>query len=223
MNPPRGTDITPGNGEPDLLRGKLELGPGAVLLGGGALPDVAALLDGLDAVRRVSPFRHMVVRNGRRMSVAMSNAGSVGWVADRGGYRYAPLDPDTGRAWPAMPDAFAVLAREAAERAGYSRFVPDCCLLNRYEPGARMSLHQDRDERDRGAPIVSVSLGLPATFLWGGSSRTDRPERLRLEHGDVVVWGGPSRLAFHGIDVLRNGWHPSTGTVRYNLTFRRAL
>ncbi len=213
----------PGTGELGLPRGDLELGPGAVLLGGGALSGAAALLDALDAALRVSPLRHMVVRNGRRMSVAMSNAGSVGWVADRGGYRYAPLDPDTGHPWPAMPDAFAVLAREAAERAGYPGFVPDCCLLNRYEPGARMSLHQDRDERDLGAPIVSVSLGLPATFLWGGLSRADRPRRLRLEHGDVVVWGGPSRLAFHGVDVLKTGLHPSTGAVRYNLTFRRAL
>ena len=212
-----------GNGDLGLSCGDLDLGPGAVLLGSGALSDAAALLDALHAALRVSPLRHMVVRNGRRMSVAMSNAGSVGWVADRGGYRYAPLDPDTGRAWPAMPDAFAVLAREAAERAGYSRFVPDCCLLNRYEPGARMSLHQDRDERDLGAPIVSVSLGLPATFLWGGLSRADRPRRLRLKHGDVVVWGGPSRLAFHGVDVLKTGLHPSTGAVRYNLTFRRAL
>ncbi len=213
----------PGTGELGLPRGDLELGPGAVLLGGGALTDAAALLDGLDAVQRVSPFRHMVVRNGRRMSVAMSNAGPVGWVADRSGYRYAPVDPDTGHPWPAMPDAFAVLARQAAERAGYPGFMPDCCLLNRYEPGARMSLHQDRDERDLGAPIVSVSLGLPATFLWGGLSRADRPRRLRLEHGDVVVWGGPSRLAFHGVDVLKTGLHPSTGVVRYNLTFRRAL
>lgn len=212
-----------GNGDLGLSCGDLDLGPGAVLLGSGALSDAAALLDALHAALRVSPLRHMVVRNGRRMSVGMSNAGSVGWVADRGGYRYAPLDPDTGRSWPAMPDAFAVLAREAAERAGYSRFVPDCCLLNRYEPGARMSLHQDRDERDLGAPIVSVSLGLPATFLWGGLSRADRPRRLRLEHGDVVVWGGPSRLAFHGVDVLKTGLHPSTGAVRYNLTFRRAL
>ena len=155
----------PGTGEPGLPGGALELGPGAVLLGAAALPDAAALLDGLDAVLRVSPFRHMVMPNGRRMSVAMSNAGPVGWVADRAGYRYAPLDPDTGHPWPAMPDAFAVLARKAAERAGYPGFVPDCCLLNRYEPGARLSLHQDRDERDLGAPIVSVSLGLPAAFL----------------------------------------------------------
>lgn len=217
MNAPSGT------GELGLPRGNLELGPSAVLLGGGALPVAAALLDALDAALRVSPLRHMVVRNGRRMSVAMSNAGAVGWVADRGGYRYAPLDPDTGHPWPAMPHAFAVLARQAAERAGYPGFVPDCCLLNRYEPGARMSLHQDRDERDLGAPIVSVSLGLPATFLWGGLLRADRPRRLRLEHGDVVVWGGPSRLAFHGVDVLKTGLHPSTGAVRYNLTFRRAL
>ncbi len=212
-----------GTGAPGPRRGDLELGPGAVLLHGFAGPDAAALLAGLDAVLRESPFRHMVVPNGRRMSVAMSNAGLVGWVADRSGYRYAPTDPDTGRPWPAMPDAFAALADRAAERAGHPGFVPDCCLLNRYAPGARMSLHQDGDERDLGAPIVSVSLGLPATFLWGGVSRADRPRRLRLEHGDVVVWGGASRLAFHGVDVLKPGRHPSTGALRLNLTFRRAL
>ena len=157
------------------------------------------------------------------MSVAMSNAGPVGWVSDRSGYRYAPADPDTGRPWPAMLDAFAILAGRAAERAGYGGFVPDYCLVNRYEPGARMSLHQDRDERDFAAPIVSVSLGLPATFLWGGATRAERPRRLRLGHGDVVVWGGPSRLAFHGVDALKPGTHPATDAARYNLTLRRAL
>ena len=200
-----------------------ELGPGAVLLGGFAAEEAGALLDALDGILRVAPFRHMTVPGGRQMSVAMSNAGAVGWVADRSGYRYAPADPDTGRAWPAMPPAFAALAGRAAERVGYGGFVPDCCLVNRYASGARMSLHQDRDERDLGAPIVSVSLGLPVTFLWGGASRADRPRRLRLGHGDVVVWGGPSRLAFHGVDALKAGEHPATGAVRINLTFRRAL
>ncbi len=212
-----------GIGALDLPAGELELGPGAVLLGGFASAEAGALLAALDGILRVAPFRHMTVPGGRRMSVAMSNTGAVGWVADRGGYRYAASDPDTGRAWPAMPPAFAVLAGRAAERAGYGGFVPDCCLLNRYVPGARMSLHQDRDERDLGAPIVSVSLGLAATFLWGGASRTDRPRRLRLGHGDVVVWGGPSRLAFHGVDPLKAGEHPAAGAVRINLTFRRAL
>ena len=122
-----------------------------------------------------------------------------------------------------MPPTFAALADRAASRAGYGGFVPDCCLLNRYQPGARMSLHQDRDERDVQAPIVSVSLGLPATFLWGGASRGDRPRRLHLRHGDVVVWGGPSRLLFHGVDALKAGEHPDTGAARINLTFRRAL
>ncbi len=214
-----------GAGELDLPARELdlELGPGAVLLGGFALTEAASLLEALNGILRSAPFRHMTVPGGRRMSVAMSNAGTVGWVADRGGYRYAPADPETGRAWPAMPPAFAALAARAASRAGYDGFAPDCCLVNRYQPGARMSLHQDRDERDVQAPIVSVSLGLPATFLWGGASRSDSPRRLRLQHGDVVVWGGPSRLAFHGVDALKAGEHPATGAARINLTFRRAL
>ena len=212
-----------GTGELDLPPGELELGPGAILLGGFVSAEAGSLLDALDGILRVAPFRHMTVPGGRRMSVAMSNAGRTGWVADRSGYRYASTDPETGRPWPAMPPAFAALAGSAAERAGYPGFVTDCCLINRYAPGARMSLHQDRDERCLQAPIVSVSLGLPATFLWGGPSRADRPRRLRLGHGDVVVWGGPSRLAFHGVDVLKDGVHPSTGASRTNLTFRRAL
>ncbi len=209
-------------GQLDLLSGELALGPGAILLGGFAAAEAAGLLAALDGILRVAPLRHMTVPGGRRMSVAMSNAGPVGWVADRGGYRYGPADPDTGRPWPAMPPAFRILAARAAEQAEYPGFVPDCCLINRYAPGARMGLHQDRDERDLQAPIVSVSLGLPATFLWGGASRADRPRRLRLGHGDVVVWGGPSRLAFHGVDALKAGEHPATGAARINLTFRRA-
>jgi len=157
------------------------------------------------------------------MSVAMTNCGAAGWVSDRTGYRYRRIDPETGRPWPAMPAVFAELAARAAEVAGFPAFAPDVCLANRYAPGARLSLHQDRDEQDFGAPIVSVSLGLPAVFLWGGLSRSDRPRRVRLAHGDVVVWGGPARLTFHGIDTLRDGEHELTGAVRYNLTFRRAL
>lgn len=156
------------------------------------------------------------------MSVAMTNCGAAGWVTDRCGYRYERIDPDTGNSWPVMPPVFASLARAAAAAAGFAEFTPDACLINRYQPGARMSLHQDRNERDLGAPIVSVSLGLPAIFLWGGSTRAARPVRVPLMHGDVVVWGGADRLRFHGILALASGTHPLTGAARYNLTFRKA-
>jgi alkylated DNA repair protein (DNA oxidative demethylase) len=155
------------------------------------------------------------------MSVAMTNCGELGWVSDRRGYRYDPIDPESGARWPALPDAFRSLARDAAARAGYADFAPDACLVNRYEPGARLSLHQDRDEKDLRAPIVSVSLGLPAVFLWGGDARGDKARRIPLAHGDVVVWGGPSRLRFHGVLPLKDGEHPFAGGLRINLTFRK--
>ena len=157
------------------------------------------------------------------MSVAMTNCGAAGWVTDRAGYRYAPHDPDTGAPWPAMPESFRRLAAEAASEAGYPGFVPDACLINRYEPGAKLSLHQDRDERDHGHQIVSVSLGLPATFQFGGPRRADPVRKLALRHGDTVVWGGPARLHHHGVLALRDGEHPATGRARINLTLRRAL
>jgi alkylated DNA repair protein (DNA oxidative demethylase) len=157
------------------------------------------------------------------MSVAMTNCGDAGWLSDRSGYRYDAIDPETNRRWPAMPGVFARLAARAASAAGFDAFAPDACLINRYEPGARLTLHQDRDERDFTAPIVSASLGVPASFLWGGAARTDRPRRVRLGHGDVVVWGGPARLSFHGVDTLREAHHALTGSARLNLTFRRAV
>ncbi len=156
------------------------------------------------------------------MSVAMSNCGALGWTSDAGGYRYTTVDPATGRAWPAMPEALRELARRAAATAGFPGFEPDACLVNRYAPTARMTLHQDRNERDLGAPIVSVSLGLPAVFLFGGDTREARPTRVPLAHGDVVVWGGASRLRYHGILPLTAGHHPQIGPWRINLTFRRA-
>jgi alkylated DNA repair protein (DNA oxidative demethylase) len=164
----------------------------------------------------------MVTPGGFTMSVAMTNCGAAGWVTDRTGYRYDPRDPDNGRPWPDMPAAFLHLATAAAEAAGYCDFVPDACLINRYQPGAKMSLHQDKDEQDFGAPIVSVSLGLPAVFLFGGLKRSEKPRRYRLAHGDVVVWGGPSRLFFHGVAPLADGEHPVLGRQRINLTFRKA-
>jgi alkylated DNA repair protein (DNA oxidative demethylase) len=210
---------------PDLFaedRAYVSLDPGAVLLGGFALAEASALIADIAAVAAQAPFRHLITPGGRRMSVAMTNCGALGWTSDAHGYRYATHDPVTRHPWPAMPGRFAALARAAAERAGYDGFAPDVCLINRYEPGARLSLHQDRDEGDMAAPIVSVSLGLSADFLWGGPARSDRPRRIALHHGDVVVWGGRSRLVFHGVDPVERGVHPDTDGVRYNMTFRKA-
>lgn len=201
----------------------IPLPEGAALLSGFALPNEAALIDAVACVAAASPFRHMVTPGGFRMSVAMTNCGAAGWMTDRRGYRYAENDPESGAPWPAMPECFADLAARAAAVAGWQGFVPDVCLINRYEPGARMSLHQDKDERDFDAPIVSVSLGLPATFLFGGMVRNERPRRLPLLHGDVLVWGGPARLLFHGVAPLKEGEHPLLGRQRINLTFRKAL
>lgn len=197
------------------------LDDGAMVLRGFALDRVDALKAGLAQVEAAAPFRHLVTPGGFRMSVAMTNCGELGWVSDRRGYRYDPVDPESGARWPALPDAFRALARDAAARAGYPDFDPEACLVNRYAPGARLSMHQDRDERDLRAPIVSVSLGLPATFLWGGDERGDKARRVPLHHGDVVVWGGPSRLRFHGIAPLKDGEHPFAGGHRINITFRR--
>lgn len=196
---------------------------GAVLLRGFALSVEADVLAGLADVIRAAPFRHMVTPGGFRMSVAMTNCGAAGWVTDSSGYRYDAIDPQSGLRWPAMPAAFLALASGAATEAGFAGFGPDACLVNRYEPGARLSLHQDRNERDYAAPIVSVSLGLPAVFLFGGLKRADRARRIPLQHGDLVVWGGPARLAFHGVAPLADGEHPVLGRQRINLTFRRAL
>ncbi len=196
---------------------------GAVVLRGFATAATPELLDALNRVAAQASFRHMVTPGGYTMSVAMTNCGRVGWVSDRKGYRYDPADPETGQPWPAMPPIFQQLATQAAASTGYEHFEPDCCLVNRYEPGTKLSLHQDKDERDFTAPIVSVSLGLPAVFLFGGLKRSDRPRRIRLESGDVAVWGGPSRLTYHGIAPLAEGEHPATGRARINLTFRKAL
>lgn len=198
------------------------LDDGAVLLGGFARPIDRALFDALECVIAAAPLRHMVTPGGWSMSVAMTNCGAVGWVSDRSGYRYDPTDPESGRHWPEMPPVFADLAARAAQAAGFTDFKPDACLVNRYAPGTRLSLHQDKNERDLASPIVSVSLGLAAVFLWGGQRRSDRPRRIPLVHGDVVVWGGPARLTFHGILPLADDAHPLTGHARYNLTFRRA-
>jgi len=200
-----------------------QLEPGAFVLRAFALDEAPALFDAIQVVAQTAPFRHMTTARGLRMSVAMTNCGAAGWLSDRSGYRYDAIDPETNRPWPPIPDVFARLAERAASAAGFEKFAPDACLINRYEPGTRLTLHQDRDEQDFAAPIVSVSLGVPATFLWGGAARAVRPRRVRLGHGDVVVWGGPARLNFHGIDTLRESHHALAGSARLNLTFRRAL
>jgi alkylated DNA repair protein (DNA oxidative demethylase) len=199
------------------------IAPGAVWLRGFASDSVTALLGAIERIAAAAPFRNMVTPGGFTMSVAMTNCGKAGWITDRRGYRYAAHDPLSDKAWPAMPKLFSDLAARAAAAAGFADFAPDACLVNRYEPGARMSLHQDKNERDFTQPIVSISLGLPATFLFGGLKRSDRPKRLQLASGDIVVWGGPARMAFHGIDPLSGGDNPLTGGWRYNLTLRKAL
>jgi len=192
-----------------------------VLLRGFVGPLESGLIAALRDIVARAPFRHMATPGGHQMSVAMTNCGSAGWITDRTGYRYAANDPETEKPWPAMPPLLCDLAGQAADRAGFAGFAPDVCLINRYRPGARMSLHQDRDEHDFGAPIVSVSLGLPAIFLFGGLKRSDKARRYRLEHGDIAVWGGPARLVFHGIAPLADGEHPLMGRQRINLTFRK--
>ncbi|WP_369725295.1 DNA oxidative demethylase AlkB [Bradyrhizobium sp. LLZ17] len=198
-----------------------EIAEGAVLLRGFVKPVENELIEAVRAIVAQSPFRRMTTPGGYQMSVAMTNCGERGWITDHTGYRYDPIDPRTGAAWPQMPPVLRDLARRAAEQGGFAGFAPDACLVNRYEPGTRLSLHQDKDELDLSAPIVSVSLGLPATFLFGGMARTDKPRRFRLVHGDVVVWGGPNRLAYHGVAPLADGEHALLGRKRINLTFRR--
>ena len=207
---------------PAPYQGPEPIAPGAVLLPGFSLDQTQALIKAVQQVIVTAPFRHLTTPGGRAMSVGMTNCGTLGWTSGRMGYRYSSTDPLTSQPWPPMPACFADLALRAAAEAGFDHFRPDACLINRYEPGARMSLHQDRDESDLSAPIVSVSLGLPAVFLFGGLQRGDRPIRLRLAHGDAVVWGGASRLAFHGVAPLADGEHPRLGGQRINLTFRRA-
>jgi len=205
------------------VRGDLVLQEGAVLFAGLAAGMTADLWAAVQAVVAAAPFRHLVTPGGHTMSVAMTNCGAAGWMSDRRGYRYERLDSLTGRPWPAMPAMFLDLAAKAAAKAGFDGFAPDVCLINRYVPGARMTLHVDHDEKDFGAPIVSVSLGLPAVFLWGRTARGDKPRRVPVFSGDVVVWGGPARRNYHGVLALKPGVDGLLGEQRINLTFRRAL
>jgi alkylated DNA repair protein (DNA oxidative demethylase) len=207
-------DLTPADPVP--------LAPGACLLPRFAAGGALALIELIRRITAIAPFRHMRTPGGFRMSVAISNCGALGWISDRRGYRYEGVDPERDRSWPPLPPEFCELAAAAASYAGFDGFAADACLINRYEAGARMSMHQDKNERDFTQPIVSVSLGLPAVFLFGGESRGDRAIRLRVSHGDVVVWGGPARLKFHGVLPLKAGQHAATGPHRFNLTFRKA-
>lgn len=200
----------------------MSMGPRAFVLRAFALPLVDGLLAGIAGVEASAPFRNMVTPGGYAMSVALTNCGPLGWTTDEHGYRYTGIDPDSGRPWPAMPDIFSRLARDAAAAAGFDGFEPDACLVNRYLPGSRLSLHQDRDERDFAAPIVSVSLGMTAVFLFGGLARSDKTARVPLYHGDVVVWGGPDRLRYHGVMPIKGEPHPLLGSQRINFTFRKA-
>ncbi|HAP24313.1 MAG TPA: DNA oxidative demethylase AlkB [Achromobacter sp.] len=209
-------------GDDPAQHGRVTLGPQSVVLRGFALPNVDALLAGVDDVTAQAPFRHMETPGGYTMSVALTNCGELGWTTDARGYRYSRIDPVSGHPWPAMPQAFRQLAQDAAREAGFPDFAPDACLVNRYEPGSRLSLHQDRNERDFNAPIVSVSLGMPAMFLFGGDDRADRAARVPLFHGDVVVWGGVDRLRFHGVMPLKALPHPRLGSLRINFTIRKA-
>lgn len=222
-------NTTPAHAVADLFRdergaGTVEIfAQGAALLPGFADGEGAQLLAQVESIAAVAPFRGMTTPGGHAMSVTTTSCGDGGWVSDKAGYRYARTDPQTRTPWPAMPALFINLARRAADKAGFKDFTPDACLINRYEPGAKMTLHQDRNERDFSQPIVSVSLGLPAVFLFGGLTRSERPRRLPLEHGDVVVWGGPSRMVYHGVEPVMHGQHALTGACRINLTFRKAL
>jgi DNA oxidative demethylase len=206
-----------------LPRSREPLEEGAVLLRGFATVEAPLLVEEVARIAQAAAFRHLVTPGGYTMSVAMTNCGRLGWVSDRTGYRYDPADPETGALWPAMPDAFLDIAVRAAAEAGFANYDPDACLINRYIAGAKLSLHQDRDEKDAWAPIVSISLGLPAVFLWGGKRRSDRVRRLYLENGDIAVWGGPARFIYHGVAPLEDGQHPLTGTARINLTFRKVF
>jgi DNA oxidative demethylase len=204
-------------------QGRIDISPGAFLLRGFALAYEQSILEAISQIESQAPFRHMRTPGGLRMSVAMTSCGACGWVSDRKGYRYDAADPETGKPWPPMPASWRQLAHAAAAAAGFSGFEPDACLINRYQPGTKLSLHQDKDERDFNAPVVSVSLGTPAVFLFGGARRSDKPLRVPLTHGDVVVWGGPSRLFYHGVLPLKEDHHPLLGSCRINLTFRKAF
>ncbi|WP_447652402.1 DNA oxidative demethylase AlkB [Pseudomonas abietaniphila] len=199
-----------------------QIGPQSFVFRGLALPLIDRLLPALEAVLTRAPFRNMITPGGYTMSVALSSCGQFGWTTDRSGYQYTRLDPHTGQPWPPMPDVFMELAQSAAQAAGFADFLPDACLINRYTPGAKLALHQDKDERGYEWPVVSVSLGIAAMFLFGGHARSDATQKVPLFHGDVVVWGGEDRLRYHGVMPIKQAEHPQLGEQRINFTFRKA-
>lgn len=205
-----------------LLPSKQEIIKDVYLLKGLALENEALILADLAQVIVQAPLRHMITPGGFAMSVAMTNCGDLGWVTDRQGYRYTSHDPVSNQPWPVMPTSFKQLATEAANQAGFKGFEPDACLINQYKIGARMSLHQDKNELDFKQPVVSVSFGIPAVFQFGGLARADKTIKIPLNHGDVVVWGGEARLRYHGVLPLKENHHPALGDYRINMTFRKA-
>lgn len=201
---------------------KLEIIKDVYLLSGFVAPFEVQLVADLNAVILAAPLRQMMTPSGFSMSVTTTSCGELGWVSDKKGYRYSPVDPVSNKPWPAMPSSFKQLAQNVAATAGFANFDPDACLINCYQPATKMGLHQDKDEQDFTQPIVSVSLGVPAMFQMGGFVRADKTLKFPLYHGDVLVWGGASRLRFHGVLPIKAANHPAFGTRRVNLTFRKA-
>ncbi|THJ30850.1 DNA oxidative demethylase AlkB [Lampropedia aestuarii] len=201
---------------------RVALGPQAVVLRQKASPLAAELVARIEDVLQHSPLYQMATPGGKPLSVRTTSCGTHGWSSDPTGYSYVRHHPLTDQAWPEIPAAWSALATEAAQEAGFAQFAPDTCLINQYGLDSKMALHQDRSEQDLRQPVVSISLGMSALFLWGGMQRSDKPAHVLLHHGDMVVWGGVDRLRFHGIKHLTGAPHPQLGAMRYNLTLRRA-
>lgn len=207
----------------DQLPKKTRIAEGAYWLRGHALPAADLLWAELRKHFATYPPQQMFTPMGYKMSVRSTSMGDAAWVGTKKGYGYASIDTAINQALPPLPSTFLSLANHAATEAGYNDFTPDSCLINCYDIGSKMGLHQDKDERDFNQPIVSVSLGIPATFLFGGAKRSDKPTQIPLTHGDVVVWGGASRLFYHGVQTIKPNKHPLLGELRCNLTFRKAF
>jgi len=194
-----------------------EIFPGAVLMRSLALPQDNEFFTAAEAIIAARPLHHTTTPSGLPMGVMVTDCGDSRAFANR----WDTANPERMRLWPPMPPLLRDFAIRCAVRSGFPQFRPDACHINRYQAGTKLGLHQDRHECDWTQPIVSLSFGLECIFLLGGLQRTDKPRRILLEHGDVIVWGGPSRMRFHGVQPLKPGHHPLTGPYRYNLTFRK--